>query len=179
MNTKSLVVSALVLMTLFIRHEGLAQTSIVPWSSFNMGFAVPASANTAVKSAVGQAFVGTIQNANTRIESGFFIAPLVSGPTAVDENKEEGIPSTYELQQNYPNPFNPGTTIQFALPKASSVTLKLYDLLGREVATLVDGKLPPGVHKVIFDSRKLASGVYFYRLRADDFSQTRRLMLLR
>jgi hypothetical protein len=91
---------------------------------------------------------------------------------------DESIPSTYELEQNYPNPFNPSTTIAFALPKPSEVTLKVFDASGREVATLVEENLPAGRHEVVLDASPFSSGVYFYRWQAGEFSQTRRLMLV-
>jgi hypothetical protein len=85
------------------------------------------------------------------------------------------LPTKYQLEQNHPNPFNPSTTINFALPKASAVTLKVYDMLGREVATLVNGELQAGFHKVLFDAKDLPSGLYFYRIQAEGFAQTRKL----
>jgi uncharacterized delta-60 repeat protein len=88
-------------------------------------------------------------------------------------------PRAYDLSQNYPNPFNPATTIEFALPQASFVTLKIYDLLGNEVATLVSEKLPAGKHQRVWETKGLASGVYLYRLQADEFVQSRKLVLLR
>jgi len=91
----------------------------------------------------------------------------------------KGIPSRFELLQNYPNPFNPATTIEYGLPSASRVELRLYDILGREVATLVNEVQTPGYHTVRFDASGLASGVYFYRLRAGEFTQTKRMLLLR
>jgi hypothetical protein len=120
---------------------------------------------------------GSMQQGNTRIESGFLAA--IPPITAIDQNRVKQMPLTYKLYQNYPNPFNPSTTIQFDIPKLSKVTLKIVDMLGREVATLVDDKLQPGEHKVIFDTGKLPSGVYFYRLQAEDFSATKKLMLLK
>lgn len=87
--------------------------------------------------------------------------------------------SNFELHRNYPNPFNPSTTIQFDIPKLSKVTLKIIDMLGREVATLVDEQLHPGEHKVIVDSRTLPSGVYFYRLQSEEFSATKKLLLMK
>ncbi len=89
------------------------------------------------------------------------------------------VPKEFQLQQNYPNPFNPATTIEFALPKQSNVTLKLFDILGREVATLVDAELESGVHKINFDGQDLASGIYFYRIHAEGFLKTKKLMLLK
>ncbi|MCG3153714.1 MAG: hypothetical protein DKINENOH_00304 [bacterium] len=87
--------------------------------------------------------------------------------------------SDYALEQNYPNPFNPSTTIAFALPKLSEVTLKIFDASGREVKTLVEGRLPAGRHEVVLDASPFSSGVYFYRLQAGEFSQTRRLTLVK
>jgi len=180
MKTQRLFLISFALTCVIVKNEAFSQTSVVSWSSFNMGFAVPKSSSTTVCSAVGQAFVGSMQQTNTRIESGFLAHPLICMITAIEEvKKDESLPSIYELKQNYPNPFNPSTTIQFALPKTSAVTLKIIDMLGREIATLVDEKLPAGEHKVVFDTRSLPSGVYYYRLQAEEFSETRKLMLVR
>jgi hypothetical protein len=94
--------------------------------------------------------------------------------------RESGvIPSAFALHQNFPNPFNPSTSIEFALPKSGFVTLKIYNTLGEEVATLVSEKLPAGKHQRVWEAKGLASGVYVYRLQAGDFEQTRKLILLR
>lgn len=89
------------------------------------------------------------------------------------------LPSTFALEQNYPNPFNPATTIRYQLPVSARVVLKVFDLLGREVATLMDGVQDAGYKSVVFDANGLASGVYFFRLQAGNFIQTRRSLLLR
>jgi hypothetical protein len=100
--------------------------------------------------------------------------------TLVDvDSPGEGIPVTYALDQNYPNPFNPATTISYDLPEAGPVSLKIYDLLGSEVATLVDDNQGAGRHEVLFDATGLPSGVYFYRLKAGWYTSTRKLVLLR
>jgi hypothetical protein len=91
----------------------------------------------------------------------------------------EGAPLQFDLAQNYPNPFNPSTTIRFQLPRASHVTLTVYDVLGREVSVLVNEGKDAGVHEVKFDGSNLASGVYFNRLQAGEFVQIRKLVLLR
>lgn len=89
------------------------------------------------------------------------------------------LPRQVMLLQNYPNPFNPGTSIEFVLPKASFVTLKIYDELGKEVATLAAEKLPAGKHQRVWEAKGLASGVYVYRLQAGEFEETKKLILLR
>ncbi|MGA2623428.1 MAG: T9SS type A sorting domain-containing protein [Bacteroidota bacterium] len=86
---------------------------------------------------------------------------------------------TYKLLQNYPNPFNPTTMIRFELPKSSHVVLKVYNVLGQEVATLIDGMKPVGVYQVTWNAGGLPSGVYLYRLEAGSFSETRKLMLVK
>lgn len=87
--------------------------------------------------------------------------------------------SKFVLSQNFPNPFNPTTTIEFHIPRASLVTLRVFDILGREVATLVNEEMEPGRHAREFAGSGLASGFYLYRLRAGDFVQTRKLVLVR
>ncbi|MBP1654322.1 MAG: Por secretion system C-terminal sorting protein, partial [Bacteroidetes bacterium] len=97
------------------------------------------------------------------------------------------VPGEFSLGQNYPNPFNPSTSIQYGLPVRSFVTLTVYNMLGQEVATLIEGEREAGYHTAKFDARNLASGVYLYRLQAKredgnrggDFVQTRRLLLVR
>jgi hypothetical protein len=89
------------------------------------------------------------------------------------------LPIAFALEQNYPNPFNPSTIITYELPRASRVTLTVYDILGREVSLLVNEKKDAGVHEVTFDAAGLASGVYFYRLQAGSFVDTKKLLLVR
>ncbi|MCS6989586.1 MAG: T9SS type A sorting domain-containing protein [Chloroherpetonaceae bacterium] len=92
---------------------------------------------------------------------------------------EAGIPRTFELSQNYPNPFNPTTVIGYQLPVASEVRLKIYDMLGREVATLVNERQEAGRYQAQFNASGLASGVYFYRLQAGSFAETKKMMLVK
>lgn len=100
------------------------------------------------------------------------------GITSV-EASDNLIPGSFELRQNYPNPFNPSTTIEFALPKSAFVTLRVYDVLGRQVGELVNAKLGAGNYKTQWDARGLATGVYFYRLTAGEFVETKKLLFLK
>jgi hypothetical protein len=102
-----------------------------------------------------------------------------SGQTDVQVDPRSTIPSWYGLSQNYPNPFNPSTTIDYQLPTQSHVTLKVFDVLGREVATLVNENKNSGNYEVDFDGSKLPSGVYFYRLSAGSFIEIKKLLLLK
>ncbi|TVQ09230.1 MAG: T9SS C-terminal target domain-containing protein [Balneolaceae bacterium] len=89
------------------------------------------------------------------------------------------LPQLISLGQNYPNPFNPTTTISFTLAEASDVTLSVFDLLGRRVGILQNGRLSPGTHTSVFDARHLSSGVYLYRIEAAGFTESRKMMLLK
>jgi len=107
-----------------------------------------------------------------------------SGITGVNENVQLGIPHEFVLHQNYPNPFNPTTEIQFSVPREDNVKLVVYDLLGRQIRTLVDETMHAGDHRVRWDGsddagRSVATGVYFYNLKSGDKMAVRKMMLLR
>jgi len=108
----------------------------------------------------------------------YVLGSFTASATAVEE-KHGGVPAEYALMQNYPNPFNPATIIRYDIPTEANVSLKVYDIVGREVATLINEKQRAGEHRMVFDGRGLAGGVYLYRLQAGSFSDTRRLILLR
>ena len=91
--------------------------------------------------------------------------------------KVEEIATDYSLEQNYPNPFNPKTTISFKLPQAGKVHINVYDILGRDVITLVDKEMQPGKYTVEFDGKNLPSGVYFYKLQVNSFTDIEKLLL--
>jgi hypothetical protein len=89
------------------------------------------------------------------------------------------IPEKYTLDQNYPNPFNPVTAISYSVPASGPVSLKVYDLLGEEVSTVVEGEHKVGFHTAQFDGSHLSSGVYFYRLSSKDHTITKKLILMK
>jgi hypothetical protein len=102
------------------------------------------------------------------------------GSSGFEEEKNIGEnPRTFELDQNYPNPFNPKTMIKFQIPNSNFVTLEIYNLLGQKVATLVNKKMNQGMHEIEWNATDLASGVYLYRLQAGNYSETKKLILLR
>jgi hypothetical protein len=115
--------------------------------------------------------------------SDILIKLKVPSLTGVDERLPlSTMPTQFSLDQNYPNPFNPTTTIRFAIPAGNShvrTLLKIYDVLGREVAILADGDKEAGTYQVTFDASSLTSGVYFYRISAGNFSETKKMLLLR
>ncbi|MDZ7363856.1 MAG: prolyl oligopeptidase family serine peptidase [candidate division KSB1 bacterium] len=118
--------------------------------------------------------------------SEFFDRHLKSPASSVNDHDENAIAREFRLAPNYPNPFsvngtfgNPSTVIHFQLPVNSHVTLQVFDVNGREVATLVEGRLEAGSHNVTFAPRELAGGIYFYQLTAGKFSQTRKAVLVK
>ena len=174
----ALAVTGLSGLTVHVR----AQLSDVQWSAIDQGFAASASgnANSIVLSTIGQSFVGAIRNSDNTIESGFLVDALLRGSiTGFGEDGETGVPLTYDLSQNYPNPFNPSTLIRFTIPERSLVSLKVYDVIGREVASLVDEERAPGVYEVRFDAKGLSTGAYFYRLIAGSYVRLRKLLILK
>jgi photosystem II stability/assembly factor-like uncharacterized protein len=101
-------------------------------------------------------------------------------PLDVEEEPTMGVPEVFTLMQNYPNPFNPSTRIRYAIPAQANVTLRVYNMLGQEVATLVNNEVQQrGNYVAVFDAQKLATGVYFYRLEAGKFVETRKMLLIK
>jgi hypothetical protein len=94
-------------------------------------------------------------------------------------NNNNNIPLSYSLQQNYPNPFNPVTKISYDIPKSGFVTVKIFDILGKEIATLVNENKNPGRYIVDFDGTSFASGTYFYRLESNGFVATKKMILIK
>jgi len=104
---------------------------------------------------------------------------ILKNNTVVTEVEDVVQPFNYSLQQNYPNPFNPSTTIEYSIPQSGLVTLKVFNVLGKEVATLVNGQNDAGNHKVEFNASALNSGVYFYKIESGNFVDTKKMILLK
>jgi hypothetical protein len=95
------------------------------------------------------------------------------------EDGEEVIPTGYALHQNYPNPFNPSTVISYQIPTSAFVRLRVFDVLGNEVASLINKEQHAGYYNVTFNANNLTSGIYFYRLEAGNYSETKKLILIK
>ena len=113
------------------------------------------------------------------MERGGIWASPIGEVTGINSSVTASTPSSFELQQNYPNPFNPTTTIAFNVPRLCHVKLVVYDVLGRKVETLVNAEMGPSQYSVPFDASNLASGVYFYRLNAGDFVETKKMVVIK
>ena len=118
------------------------------------------------------------QTASEKYDDARFTVTIKTG-TGVSAEQETDLPENFGLSQNYPNPFNPSTVISYQLPENGMVRLQVFDMLGREVATLVDGRISAGEHSVTFDAGNLSSGVYIYRLQAGNNVFTKKLTLIK
>lgn len=158
--------------------KALSQTPVIRWFALDGGFEITASAGSRVKSAVGQSFVGSASQGGLRVSGGFLVDTLLRGSiTGINDLPTR--PSEFDLRQNYPNPFNPTTTIRYSIPERTHVSLKLFNLLGQEVLTLLNEDQDPGEHAVQLNASSLASGVYFYSMIAGHFSEQRKLIVLK
>ncbi len=161
----------------FLFQQRAVAQLVVPNGVLGNGGAVLSDSSFHVVAIVGETIVGVASNASQLHQAGF-------GYLRHEAVTEVGqalanVPTEYRLEQNYPNPFNPTTTIRFALPQSSKITLQVFDVLGREVATLADERMEIGEHKIIFDARGLPSGLYLYRLQAGSFVQQRKAALIK
>jgi len=115
---------------------------------------------------------GTLRNPNTRIT-----VDLTAIVNPVSVENQNTLVSDYYLEQNYPNPFNPSTKINFGLKKAGNIEITVFNILGNKVATLVNGFNAAGKHSVLFNASTLSSGIYFYKIVTNEFTQTRKMIL--
>lgn len=111
-------------------------------------------------------------------EGKIYKSTLEQGSTTAVDNVDT-IPTEYNLAQNYPNPFNPSTVIEFSIPQAGKYSLRIYNVLGQEVANLIDNELATGIHKVTFDASKLASGIYIYKLSGSNVNMSKKMILMK
>ncbi|HET6273079.1 MAG TPA: T9SS type A sorting domain-containing protein [Bacteroidota bacterium] len=141
----------------------------INWTLVNSGFTTSATVYDLVINSSGYVFAGT---------GGGGVFRSVQSTTSVEQIDHE-LPTAFSLKQNYPNPFNPSTSIQFSVPRTEFVTLKIYNILGKDVATLVSKNLSAGTYETEWNAQGFPSGVYFYRLQAGAFIQIKKLILIR
>ena len=119
------------------------------------------------------------ENVGLLVGSGVVLTTTTGGNQGVNVGTEKEIPRIYSMRQNHPNPFNPSTTIRYTLPDKSHVTLTVFNTLGQQVATLVEGEREAGYHEARFDGSQFASGVYLYQFRAEAFVRVRKMILVK
>jgi hypothetical protein len=157
-------------------NEGLAKFDGVNWTVYktsNSGLPYNFVLAIAIDGQ-GNKWIGTYDGGLAVYREGGVIIP----PVEVKEKANE-IPTNFALYQNYPNPFNPSTTIEFDIPERTNVKLVVYDILGREVETLIDKELEPGKYKLNFTATNLPTGVYFYTLKTPKFTKTNKMLLIK
>ena len=126
------------------------------------------------------AIIPNVRNSETLVTDALIFKVDKYGNTvSIRNNSESSIINKYSLSQNYPNPFNPSTIINYHVAVSSFISLKVFDILGKEVATLVNQKQNAGSYSVDFNGSNLPSGIYFYKLEANNFSITKRMLLIK
>ncbi len=133
--------------------------------------------NTGLTNTYVRAFAVSGTNLFAGTGGGVWSRPLSEMITDVEE--VEQLPNYFALEQNYPNPFNPNTQIKFSIPQSSNVVIKVFDILGNEIETLVNEEKTVGTYEVTWNAVNLPSGVYFYQLKAGTFVQTRKMLLIK
>ena len=138
-----------------------------------------------LSSSLGQSITGEQSGATNKVYTGFWNPRVVElSPVEQEEDDFIQLPKEFDMRQNYPNPFNPTTVIEYALPKATTVKIQIYNILGQAVRSLVDGPQEPGYKTVYWDGkdnseREVSSGIYFYRIVAGSFVECRKMALLK
>ncbi len=136
-------------------------------------------------SSIGQSITGIQEGTTKTVYAGFWNRWAVWGaPVEWEEDDFSQLPEKFDLSQNYPNPFNPTTVIEYALPKASEVKIRIYNILGQKVRNLVDESQEPGYKMILWDGKddygnEISSGVYFYRIEAGNFVKCKKMTLLK
>ena len=111
--------------------------------------------------------------------NGIILKTTDGGVSFIEDQSNQTQSNSFLLSQNYPNPFNPSTTIKYSIPNTGDVSIKVFDVLGKEVVTLVNEEKPTGEYEVKFNAANLTCGIYFYQLKADNFVETKKMILLR
>jgi len=183
MKKKLILNIIFVLVLILIPTQFVRSQYQIPYSVIGSGGNLSANSEYTLYSNAGEPFIGHSSNTSHNQYEGFWY--LYYEDVIVTVEDDLTMPATFKLEQNYPNPFNPTTIIKFGVPERSNVVLKIYDILGGEVATLVNEEKSSGAYEIEFDASKLSSGVYFYQLKATsnggqagEFIQTKKMILI-
>jgi hypothetical protein len=166
----------LVITTLLFVDTGLTQYLISNSTIISAGQKINGS-NYTISNSIGEPIIGKSTTITNQSFAGFWY--VYNADLLTDVGKEEMIPTVFKLEQNFPNPFNPSTIIKFAVPERSIVLIRIYDILGSEIITLVNEEMEAGWYQKNFNAQSLASGVYLFRMEAGNYVNTKKMVLLR
>ena len=176
----ALITFLLILLTEFVIAQNKITAGVI-----SSGGEKSANTNYNLNSTVGESFIGKTSGTEKQNNLGFWYVYKQSTVTEV-EKEDEAIPNVFKLDQNYPNPFNPSTIIKFGIPERSNVMLKIYDILGAEILTLVNEELEAGWYSKKFNATNYSSGIYIFRMQASQsggqvgtYVNTKKMMLLK
>ncbi|HSL89381.1 MAG TPA: T9SS type A sorting domain-containing protein [Ignavibacteriaceae bacterium] len=162
---------------LFLFSGILTAQNQIPISVISNGGERQSNANYVITGTLGQVNVNQSTTTSFKLQSGFWY--LYYQDVIVNVEEEDLLPLTYKLEQNYPNPFNPSTIIKFAVPERTRVLIKVYDILGGEITSLVNEELDAGRYEKTFDASTLSTGVYIYRIQAGSYVNTKKMLLIK
>ena len=171
------IISSVLVFLFFISPIMIAQYNM-PISVISSGGEKQSNSSYSLVGSLGLMGVGQMTNTTHTMQAGFWNAYYQAVIVNV-EDEEAGLPMTYKLEQNYPNPFNPSTIIKFAVPERSMVQIKIYDILGSEIVTLVNEEMEMGWYEKVFNASGYASGMYIYRMQAGDYISTKKMLLVK
>lgn len=164
-------------LSLLLSYQTVFTQNQIPFNVISSGGDKQTGAGFILNSTVGEAFTGITLNASNNHYLGFWYVYRQSTITGVDDDKT--IPETYQLEQNYPNPFNPATIIKYGVPERCNVSVKIYDILGSEVLTLVNKEMDAGWYETNFNAAGFSSGIYIYRMQAGSYQNTKKMILVK
>ena len=165
------------LILLFLFSPLLIAQNQVSVSVLSNGGEKQSNANYLLVGTVGQTGVDLITSSGYQVQPGFWNTYYQDVIVSVED--EDVLPTVFKLEQNYPNPFNPSTIIKFAVPERSIVVIKIFDVLGSEIQTLVNEEMESGWYEKVFSASGYASGMYIYRMQAGDYISTKKMLLIK
>lgn len=149
----------------------------IPFSVISSGGISQSNSSYYLVGTIGQTIIGNSTSAAHQLQAGFW--QLYYQSVISDVTDKELLPAEFKLEQNFPNPFNPSTIIRFALPERTTVLLKIYDLLGEEVITLVNEEKEAGWYNVNFNATGFASGFYIYRMQTGQYTSIKKMLMIK